>query len=336
MTYIIKCVYTGKWFLTWIQNEIQTLLQSLRRLVFDRDKSLARNAHEQLRKALLILLYLSRSAHLSERTISHEVERTIQAVVSSPAFARSPAIRGLAAYTLDAFESAERANSNIPSTPLSPELASICLANAEITSILPASESAIETLIYNYISDSLSKGHTWTELQNQEPLNRLLGYEFVDREHGDHPRLVNYFDTPGPQNVHLQRAQEILGPVITETIDACSGFWGSKLSVQDFFALAAAHQAHGGTQSLEFNKLLREVEREVEKELIAEQARNEYTYRRHLEVAGPADTTEQIFQSVEYETELTSVEHRLWRLRERRNDREGKNEVIWPVRWEIQ
>jgi hypothetical protein len=195
----------------------------------------------------------------------------MQAVINSPDLAALPALRNLANFTLLSFENIEKGKSNTPPSPFSAELDSIRIANAEITSILPPTETALETLIYNYVSDSLQ---SLPAKYNQDPLNRLLGYTFV-AHHG------NDLQPPGIHDPHIQRAREIMGPDVSETIDICRGFWCPLLSVENFFALVAAHQVHGGVRSKGFRKLLGEVEAEIEEGLRAGVRRAEegYPYR---------------------------------------------------------
>lgn len=178
------------------------------------------------------------------------IERTMQAIINSPDLAPLPALRNLAEVILMNFENAKNGKSNAPPSALSSDLEDICAANAEITSILPPTDTALETLIYNYISDSL---HGLPGRRNQEPLNRLLGYTFTDRL--GHPLHASRKKSP-----HIQRAREIMGPAISETMDVCRGFWVRELSLESFFSLVAAHQVHGGVRTKGFQKALREVE----------------------------------------------------------------------------
>lgn len=226
-----------------------------------------------MRKVVIILLQLNRFSVARESgAISYNrIQRTLQAVINRPDLATLPALRNLANFTLLSFENIEKGKSNTPSSPLSAELESIRIANAEITSILPPTETALETLIYNYVSDSLQG---LPARYDQEPLNRLLGYTFVDR-HGNH------LQPSGAHDPHIQRAREIMGPQISETIDICRGFWCPLLSVENFFALVAAHQVHGGVRSKGFRKLLGEVEAEIEEGLRVgvRRVREGYPYR---------------------------------------------------------
>jgi hypothetical protein len=262
-------------------HELIDLFHTLKRLVLDRDRRLASNASEQVRNVLALLLQLNKVSS-SEGSGSgapsyHRSQRTLQAVINSPDLAALPALRSLAQYTLLHFENLEKRRSNAAPTPLSSELEDIRTANAEITSILPPTDTALETLIYNYVSDSLQASPARS---SQEPLNRLLGYEFTDR-HGN--RLSITSTSP-----HMQRAREIMGPAISETMLVCGGFWCSLLSVENFFALVSAHQVHGGVESPGFKRLLSEIEGGIEEGLKAgiKRAYQGFPYRYGVEAPG--------------------------------------------------
>jgi hypothetical protein len=283
---------------------------------------------EQIRSVLTILLQLNDTTSSGIKGIMVKSpsywkgQRILQAVIDLPDLAALPALRNLAQFTLLTFESIEKGKSNTPPSPLSSELDAIRTANAGITSILPVTETALETLIYNYISDSLQ-----TKKFNQEPLNRLLGYTFTEH-------LGNQLRPISGCSPHIQRAREIMGPAISETIDVCGGFWCSLLSTQDFFALVAAHQLHGGVKSEGFRKLLREIEGGIEEGLRAaiERVNQGYPYRfgvdtPRLEKPGELSYEDQLstldamnmLRIMQSHRELREVEERKERKQERRS-----------------
>ena len=284
-----------------------------------------------MRKVVVILLQLNRFSVASESgAISYNrIQRTLQMVINSPDLAHLPALRNLASFTLLSFENIEKGKSSTPPSPLSVELDSIRIANAETTSILPPTETALQTLIYNYVSDSLQ---SLPARYNQDPLNRLLGYTFVDR-HG------NRLQPSGTHNPHIQRAREIMGPEISETIDICSGLWCPLLSVENFFALVAAHQVHGGVRSKGFRKLLGEVEAEIEEGLRVgvRRVREGYPYRFGVSANG----LERLKQgeALSYEDQLMCLEaqgrlryiqvHREQRDEWERRDRKEERKEAW-------
>jgi hypothetical protein len=94
-------------------------------------------------------------------------------------------------------------------------------------------------------------------------LQWILGYKF------DPPAELHIVDT---ENVHIQRAHEIMGPSISECIDLCKGFWGPDLSVEDFFTIVADHELSGSAQTLDFDSALRKVERGIDVKLREEAA----------------------------------------------------------------
>ena len=221
---------------------------------------------ERVRNVLIILLKLNNAANASVHGVWTKsaklwwrIRRTLHALIDSPAIVALPALRNLAEITLLNLESIKKGDSSISSSTLSSELDAIQTANVEITSILPSTETALETLIYNYISDSLQQV---PGKFSQEPLNRLLGYSFTDRM-GNRPYSTS---THSP---HIQRAREIMGPAVSESMEVCRGFWRSVLSVENFFALVSAHQAYGGVESEGFKKELRRIEGEIEEGLRA-------------------------------------------------------------------
>jgi hypothetical protein len=301
-----------------IQNELIDLFRTLKRLVLDRDRRFESNASEQVRSVLTVLLQLnSINSSGSDSGIAsyHRIQRTLQAVINSPDLVALPALRNLAQYTLLNFENTEKAKSNTPPSPLSTELEAIRTANAEITSILPPTQTALETLIYNYVSDILQ---CIPGKFNQDPLNRLLGYTFTDCW-GD---LLLPTSTHSP---HIQRAREIMGPAISETMDVCEGFWCDLLTVENFFALVAAHQTHGGVRSDGFRKLLREIEGGIDEGLRAGLKRvNEgYPYRFGVDAPGLVKLGEG--EGLSYEDQLFCLEAQS-RLKYMRVNREAREQ----------
>ena len=257
------CKYAPAAFLTLIQShELIDLFDALKRLLLDRDRRLASNANKPVRNLLTILLQLTNVISYERSgsgTLSyHRIQRTLQTVINSPDLVALPALRNLAQYTLLHFESLEKKGLSALPISLSTELDDIRIANAEITCILPPTDTALETLIFNYVSNSLQAPPAKL---NQDPLNRLLGYEFLDG-HGNHMPITS-------TSPHMQRARDIMGPAISETMLVCSGFWCPLLSVEDFFSLVSAHQLHGGVQSRGFKQLLRAIEGEIEEGLQA-------------------------------------------------------------------
>ena len=219
-------------------------------------------------------------------------------MISSYDLATLPALRNLASFTLFSFENIEKQKSNTPPSPVSAELDSVRKANGEITSILPPTETAVLTLIYNYVSDSLQG---LPAKNNQDSLNRLLGYTFV----GSHGNRVHF---SGIHDPHIQRAREIMGSAISESIDVCRGFWCSLLSVENFFSLVAAHQVYGGVRSKGFQKRLREIEGEIEEGLRMAVRRVEdgWPYRFGASASGMEKLKEG--EALSYEDQLMSLE----------------------------
>ena len=173
---------------------------------------------EQVRKVLRILLQLNGAASSGGRGHGMNpfsfwrAQRVLQAMVDSPDLVALPSLRKLAELTLLNFEKIERGKPYTPAAPPSIELDAIDAANKEITAILPLTETAYETLIYNYISDSLQSRNF-----NQEPLNQLVGYEFTAHG-GNVPHSMSI------RSPHIERAREILGSAISETMEVCGGF----------------------------------------------------------------------------------------------------------------
>ena len=258
-------IYISRRILTFQQNDFRDLLYSLKKAVFSSNSSLSRLSSEQVRTTLILLLQLNNvinsasGKHSSSEHSYWRTHRLLQAIIARPDLVTLPSLRNLAELNLLLFENLEKGKQSIPPAPLSFSLDKISLANAEITGILEPTETAIETLIYNYISDSLQAP---PGKFNQDPLNRLLGYTFSDRL----GKLPYSTSTHSP---HIQRAREIMGPAISETMILCRGFWCPLLSAEDFFALVEAHQANGGVRSEGFRKLLRKIEGRIEEGLRA-------------------------------------------------------------------
>jgi hypothetical protein len=96
-----------------------------------------------------------------------------------------------------------------------------------------------------YIALSLQTGRMET-ISSSQQLVTILGYEYQS----DIPLNLNHI-----HNVHIQRAREIIGPAVLNTMDLCRGFWGKELDPNAFWQLVELYKNHGGIASAEFGNV---------------------------------------------------------------------------------
>lgn len=123
-----------------------------------------------------------------------------------------------------------------------------------------------------------------------------------------------------------------MGPAISETMEVCRGFWCPLLSVENFFALVAAHQSHGGVRSAGFRKLLNEIEGGIEEGLRAGIKRALGGYRYRFGVDAPGLEKREEGEGLAHEDQLFCLEAqgRLRYMQVHRESRdEGERKEMW-------
>ena len=270
----------------------------LKTSLLDRDRPFIRTP-TAVRNLLLNLLQLerllahylrspesSRSASLQEIIRQARIERTLQAVISSPSLNGLPSIRILAIYTLSTSRNLSSKGSpttvtppelNVPilsNTPFD-DLTDIASANREISTLEDPSgekssvrhESEFTTLEREYISRALSfssevdteqmNGSTVHEAKESELASFLLGYNVLSSSDRSHALA----------NVHQQRIHDILGPAVSTVMEVCKtrGFFCKELDPAAFWQMVKIYEHEGKGEG--FAEAVREVESGVERKL---------------------------------------------------------------------